>query len=725
METALSKHVSRLALAAALAAGCVSAEPTVPDFPECAAPLVQCDDACVDVSIDALHCGSCETACDLRRGEACVDGSCRLECDSGTLACGDACVDTQTDAGHCGNCTTACDTKNGEVCASGSCTLACGGGSTDCNGACVNTANDPNHCGDCDTVCADGQVCSESACGLTCTGGSSLCSGTCVDFSSDPLHCGNCKTACDVKAGETCSDGACTTPCAGGTTRCGDACVDANIDPNHCGACDVTCGDHAACGGGQCACVDGYMGDGRTCTDVDECAGSNDCSPSGECLNTEGGYACRCRDSQSGDGRTCTGFELVSVASSGMSSAGESGAIAISADARYVAFVSTGGDFVTPSLVGAPSQVFLRDMVTHATSLVSVNDTGAVADDAMTYGLAMSRDGSRIAFGTKADNLDGGTAHQTNVFLRDTAQETTVLRSGVHSGDKLDSDMPSVSSDGSAVAFQSGVTLTKTKVTNQVVYLSTQPGKFALVSVSDAGAVPAADTSCGSDAPFGAELPSVSGDGTRVVFDTAGIGLTADEDTNCASDVFLRDLSDPAKPVTTLVSANVAGQACSSSADAAGSLDAVLSENGNFVAFDSTCYDLLATPDDTGQSEVFVRDLAKGTLTKVSVTASNGHGNGPSFSPQISADGRYVAFTSYASNLVTGDKNGQADVFVRDLVNKKTTRVDLGADGSELAAGVNAFAFASSGAAVAFSVYESLLPEDTTGSGQIYVRYLR
>jgi len=724
MATAWAKHVSGLALAA-LAAGCVSAEPSVPVFPECAAPLLQCGDSCVDTSIDALHCGGCDTACDLRNGESCVDGSCKLECGSGTVACGTRCVDTQTDTAHCGNCTTVCDASSGEVCANGTCTLACGGGSTDCNGECVNTTNDPNHCGDCDTVCKGGQVCSEGACGLTCTGGTALCNGNCVDFSSDPAHCGNCKTACDVKAGETCSDGACTTPCAGGTTRCGDACVDTNIDPNHCGACDATCGDHAACGGGQCSCVDGYGGDGQTCTDIDECAGDNDCSPSGECINTDGSYACRCRDSQSGDGHTCTGLELVSVASSGMSSAGQAGAIALSADARFVAFVSTGGDFVTPPLEGAPSQVFLRDTIARVTSLVSVNDKGAVADDAMTFGLAISADGSRIAFGTKADNLDGGTADKTNVFVRDVLAETTVLRSGVHSGDKVDSDEPAVSTDGSVVAFQSAVTLTKTKVTNQVIYLSTEPGKFTLVSVSNAGAVPAADTTCGSDAPFDAELPSVSGDGTRVVFDTTGVGLTEDEDSNCASDVFLRDLSDPQKPVTTLVSANPSGQACSSSADAAGSLDAVLSENGNFVAFDSTCYDLLATADDTGQSEVFLRDLAKGTVTKLSVSSSNGHGNGPSFGPQISADGRYVAFTSYASNLVTGDKNGQPDVFVRDTVTKKTVRVDVGSDGQELEAGVNAFAFASSGAAVAFSTYESLLPQDTTGSGQIYIRYLR
>jgi len=62
---------------------------------------------------------------------------------------------------------------------------------------------------------------------------------------------------------------------------------------------------------------------------------------------------------------------------------------------------------------------------------------------------------------------------------------------------------------------------------------------------------------------------------------------------------------------------------------------------------------------------------------------------------------------------------------VRDTVTKKTVRVDVGSDGQELEAGVNAFAFASSGAAVAFSTYESLLPQDTTGSGQIYIRYLR
>jgi len=724
----VTKRLFGLALSAALAVGCVGEEPTVPTFSACASPLVECGTSCVDTSTDAQNCGACGTPCDVQKGEICAGGACMLACASGTTACGTSCVDTNADAAHCGNCTTVCDTAGGEVCAHGSCALACGGGTTACDGDCVNTDNDPDHCGDCTTACGDGQVCSAGSCGLTCAGGASLCDQSCVDFTSDPLHCGDCKTACDVKGGETCASGKCASPCAGGTTRCGDACVDTNIDAGHCGACDVTCGAHAACDGGACACNDGYTGDGQTCTDVDECAGDNDCSPSGECINTDGGYACRCRDGQTGDGKTCSGLELVTVASTGTGSAGLPSGIALSADGRYVAFVSNGQDLDGPTVGVTGPEAYVRDMVTGATTRASVNQDGAPADAPVDSAIAITPDGSRVAFASKADNLDSGNLNALAVFVRDAADNTTLWRSAAQgsTASNADSDEPALAADGDGIVFQSALKLTSTAIAGPAVYLSTKPSAAAvLVSVSNAGKAPAADTTCGSDARADAELPSISADGTRIVFDSIGIGLTTDTDANCAYDVFLRDLSDPKKPATSLLSANPDGHACTTMPNEAGSMDAVISADGNFVAFDSTCSDLLPTKDQFDFGDVFVKDLTTGALTKVSVSTTGGEANGNSFTPQISADGRYVAFTSYASNLVAGDTNLVQDVFVRDMASKKTMRVDLDADGQQIDDGADTFAFASNGGSVAFLVYQSLLPADTTGEGQIYLRSLR
>ena len=84
-------------------------------------------------------------------------------------------------------------------------------------------------------------------------------------------------------------------------------------------------------------------------------------------------------------------------------------------------------------------------------------------------------------------------------------------------------------------------------------------------------------------------------------------------------------------------------------------------------------------PGDTNHSEdVFVRDLRSGTTRRVSVASNNAQGYQDSYEPSISADGRYVTFTSFASHLVPGDTNYTDDVFVRDLRSGTTRRVNRG-----------------------------------------------
>src|SRR5207245_282238 len=90
---------------------------------------------------------------------------------------------------------------------------------------------------------------------------------------------------------------------------------------------------------------------------------------------------------------------------------------------------------------------------------------------------------------------------------------------------------------------------------------------------------------------------------------------------------------------------------------------ASISANGRYIAFYSEASNLVPR-DSNAVSDVFVRDMQTGTTRRVSVSSTGGQGNNSSGAPSISADGRYVAFDSYASNLVPGDTNRRFDVFV-------------------------------------------------------------
>jgi Tol biopolymer transport system component len=107
-----------------------------------------------------------------------------------------------------------------------------------------------------------------------------------------------------------------------------------------------------------------------------------------------------------------------------------------------------------------------------------------------------------------------------------------------------------------------------------------------------------------------------------------------------------------------------------------------LNGDGRYVAFTSAANNLVAG-DTNNAPDVFVRDNSAGTTERVSVTSGGAQAHGASSSPAISLDGRYVAFTSSAPDLVAGDTNGTTDVFVRDRAAGTTTRVSVMPDGSQ------------------------------------------
>jgi Tol biopolymer transport system component len=149
-----------------------------------------------------------------------------------------------------------------------------------------------------------------------------------------------------------------------------------------------------------------------------------------------------------------------------------------------------------------------------------------------------------------------------------------------------------------------------------------------------------------------------------------------------------------------------------------------MSLDGRFTAFVSSAQNLV--PGDTnGELDVFVRDRVAGTTGRVSVATGGGQGNGRSDLPSISRDGRYVAFFSEATNLVTGDTNGRSDVFVRDLVGGSTRRVSVATGGGQ-ANGDSVFpSISDNGQQVAFgSAASNLVNGDGNGLHDIFVRDL-
>ncbi len=232
------------------------------------------------------------------------------------------------------------------------------------------------------------------------------------------------------------------------------------------------------------------------------------------------------------------------------------------------------------------------------------------------------------------------------------------------------------------------------------------PGDTIRVSVSSGGI----------EANNDALAPALSGDGRFVAFASEATNLITG-DTNGASDIFVRDRQTN---TTSRVSVATGGTQANGA-----SFAPALSIDGRFVAFESFAADLVGG-DTNALRDVFVHDRQANTTTRVSVSSGGTQANGESFAPSISGDGRFVAFVSSATNLVTGDTNGFSDIFVRDLQTNTTTRVSVASGGAEANNASFAPAISRDGRFVAFvSNANNLVAGDTNGVSDIFVHDLQ
>jgi Tol biopolymer transport system component len=160
------------------------------------------------------------------------------------------------------------------------------------------------------------------------------------------------------------------------------------------------------------------------------------------------------------------------------------------------------------------------------------------------------------------------------------------------------------------------------------------------------------------------------------------------------------------------------------SSSGGGGLNPVISADGRHVAFWSAAPDLV--PGDSNEhQDVFVRDVRTNATTRASVDMAGGDANADSFYPSISADGRFVAFASRATDLVTGDTSSLEDIFVRDLVNQTTTRVTVDTGGGAPDALSESSRISADGRHVVYvSAATDLVLGDFNGVDDVFVRDL-
>ncbi len=264
---------------------------------------------------------------------------------------------------------------------------------------------------------------------------------------------------------------------------------------------------------------------------------------------------------------------------------------------------------------------------------------------------------------------------------------------------------PSISTDGQKVAFASDAANLVPGDTNagrDIFVRDLLTNTITRVSVDRAG----------NQAIDNSFEPSISANGQKVAFSSFAANL-APGDTNNSPDIFVRDLSTN---TTTRVSVDSAGNQAIGN-----SFLPSISGDGQKVAFTSNAPNLV--PGDTNNSDdIFVRNLLTNTTTRVSVDSAGNQAIGNSFLPSISGDGRFVAFTSNAPNLVPGDTNNGEDIFVRDLSTNTTTRVSVDSAGNQAIGNSGRPSISADGRFVAFaSDAPNLVPGDTNNGSDLFV----
>jgi Tol biopolymer transport system component len=332
--------------------------------------------------------------------------------------------------------------------------------------------------------------------------------------------------------------------------------------------------------------------------------------------------------------------------------------LAVSDDGKFVAYQAS----VSPLPSLTYSGIILRyGLDTGVTDLVHTNAATSMFQADETRNLDLTTDGRFVAFTANTNGVQGTTMC---IQVWDANSGMLTLGSGDLSGEVPTGSLsmrPVLDSTGRYVAFLSNAGLT-TNPPASGWHLYVRDLASAATTLLDA------DTNGTGSALGPNSVPCLSADGRFTAFECADGNLVA-TDNNHNLDVFVRDL---APGTNDLISASHPALAATAPNGPSFVTPLSSSADGRFIAFASEADNLVAN-DTNGFRDVFVRDLATNATVLVSADPFGLPGNGISFEPVISGDGRVVAFTSSATNLVAGDTNKATDIFVRDLQTRTTT----------------------------------------------------
>ncbi|MCU1678797.1 MAG: hypothetical protein JWM93_3555 [Frankiales bacterium] len=367
----------------------------------------------------------------------------------------------------------------------------------------------------------------------------------------------------------------------------------------------------------------------------------------------------------------------------------------------------------------------------HATLRIS-GDPGAKESNDASFTPATSADGRFIAFVSDASNL---VPHDTNrkgdVFVRDT-KTGTITRISVSSKGMQGNENsynPSMSDDGRFIAFDSFSS-------NLTPGDQNRKGDVFLRDMEKGTTVRVSNGIDGKQTDGHSGYASVSGDGRFVGFESLATNLVPNQQ-DYNSDVYIWSRETG---TTEWINRPMPGQVIANGSSG----DTTVSKDGRFVAFASSAGNLIVG-DTNKRDDVYVRDRLYGTLTRVSISNIGQETNEGSDSPSISDDGRFIAFESKSSNLLStdllqldhaklipsthdnpqteGDTNFVQDVFVRDMQTGMCELVSITRDGTQGNEASYGASISNDGSRVAFtSSASNLVPRDQNHEGDIFVR---